>query len=366
MSPHARAVTVVVDHQSLTLRIDGSRAGLEIRPEHILSQSTIHDEIHLEIDHPAEDQPSFKLIVTAPGFKDALDSYLTYSDRRSGAGIGRALRRIPLWGWVVITAIVAPTMYWVLTTGFIALHVIVPVEAEAALGEAVYNHLMEDPQFQPCTDDRLRQELQNMVDELVDPDSPYECRVTVVETAMPNAFALPGGRIVVLSGLLKESSSDAVLGVLAHEIAHVECRHSMKQLFRAMGVMYFMGAAVGGGFEELELAETVAELSGVLLVLRHSRAAETEADQVAARKLHEDRRSVKGLIEFFEYVETIQGPAELHQALLWLSTHPLTEHRLDWLRAEERRETFDPVPWPTGGAAWEDLIEGCQVEEKDG
>ncbi len=356
-SPRPRSGTVTVERDRFTLQIEGLQAVVDIRPEHILGESRIRDEVHIEIRSPSENLPSLKLVVKDPAFDGALVKYLAHTDLRAGAAFHRAFCRIPLLGWLAIALVVAPSMYYCLTRGFVALHVLVSVEGEDALGEAVYKHLLGN--FKVCDDPAIQVELQAMVDQLAEPDSPYRFRVSVFDTPHVNAVALPGGRIVVFSGLLKESSPEGVLGVLAHEVAHVECRHGLKQILRVMGVMFFMSAVIAGGVEELELAESATELAGVLVVLRHSRSAESEADEIAVRKLHEDRRSVGGLIEFFEQIDKKRGLRGVEEALLWLSSHPLSARRVAALREARAREDFEPTPWRVGREEWNGLVRSC-------
>ena len=114
----------------------------------------------------------------------------------------------------------------------------------------------------------------------------------VLKDRSVNAFAAPGGHVVVLSGLIDEAKSgDEVAGVLAHEIAHVIHRHPMESLVRAMGLAVLAEALSGDG-----LGGTAAML---LAVTAYSREAEAEADATAVALLEGSRglRSV-GLDRF--------------------------------------------------------------------
>ena len=358
-SPVPHEVTVSIAGDRFTCRRPGAREALRIPPERILHYDQLGEECHLELAASSAAAASLKLVVADPAFNAELEAYVALADPRTGAAISRGLRRIPLWAWFVIAVVAFPTIYVVLTRTFVAAHTLISVEKEAALGEAVFEQLSK--QFAVCESEELHDELQAIVAELADPMSPYKCRVTVFESPDINAFALPGGRIIILSGLLGiGESADSVIGVLAHEVAHVERRHSLKHILRAMGVLYFMSAAVGGGFEDLELVETASELSGLLLVLEHSRDAEREADEIAVRKLHAARRSVGGMIRFFEAVEKKAG--QLPEALLWISTHPMTSERLDMFNKTLAQETFDPRPWRLVREAWARVATSCAVE----
>ena len=193
-----------------------------------------------------------------------------------------------------------------------------------------------------------------MLEELRDEESPYELRVTLIDSEEKNAFALPGGRVLVLTGLLSMCETpDALAGVLAHEIAHVEQRHGIKALTRSLGLVYFAGALVGGGLEELEAAETIAELASGLMILRYSRDAEREADAIAVEKLHGNRRTAAGMVQFFRALRE-QHESDAASALRWLSTHPLSSERVASLAAAQADASFTPEPW-LDAAEWERL-----------
>lgn len=77
----------------------------------------------------------------------------------------------------------------------------------------------------------------------------YDYDVTIVRSNMANAFALPGGQIVVLSGLLKITSSpEALAGILAHEIGHNEMQHGLKKMFSGIALGQII-RLFGGGIE---------------------------------------------------------------------------------------------------------------------
>ncbi|MEJ8801915.1 M48 family metalloprotease [Pontibacter sp. H249] len=95
-----------------------------------------------------------------------------------------------------------------------------------------------------------------------------------------NAFASPGGQIYVFSGLVKFlEDEDHFAGVLAHEIAHADKRHSVKQLQRDYGIALLLSVALGN--DPGTLQAIAGQLAGTLAGLRFSREAETEADNTS-------------------------------------------------------------------------------------
>jgi Zn-dependent protease with chaperone function len=110
---------------------------------------------------------------------------------------------------------------------------------------------------------------------------------------MPNAFALPGGSIVFLDGIVKAApDDDALVGVFAHEFGHVKNRHGLRTLLRT-AVLSAVAAWYFGDFT------TLAGAAVVVSQLRHSRAFETEADDVAIAMMRENRIGTKSLAELF-------------------------------------------------------------------
>ena len=144
-------------------------------------------------------------------------------------------------------------------------------------------------------------------------------RVDVLEMSEMNAFAVPGDRIVILSGLIAKSDPDELAGVLAHEVGHVVERHTHESVVRGLGVQVLLQIITGGaGLDVAAIAATVVELS-------YSRAAEEEADRLAVEMLQAEGVRSTGLRRFFTRMEALHG--ETGGALEWLSTHPASAAR---------------------------------------
>ncbi len=157
----------------------------------------------------------------------------------------------------------------------------------------------------------------------------------LVNTDAVNAFALPGGFVYINRGLIEQTSNLSELaGVLAHEIAHVEERHSVKQIERVQranlgGALasILLGGAAGG------LAQAGISVAGTAILAGYSREAERDADSVAVILLVKSGIDPNGLVTFFKHLleEHERQPTLFEQ---WFSTHPLTEDRLATTRAE--------------------------------
>jgi predicted Zn-dependent protease len=150
-------------------------------------------------------------------------------------------------------------------------------------------------------------------------------RVTVVRDDQINAFALPGGEVFVLTGLLERvgDGDDAMLrGVIAHELGHAVRRHGIRNLARQAAFAVVIGTLVGDVDElVVTLAAGASELDG----LAHSREMESEADAFGLDLLQRAGYDGDGLARFLESLETQPVP-EL------LSTHPDPRARAEAIR----------------------------------
>lgn len=116
-------------------------------------------------------------------------------------------------------------------------------------------------------------------------------QIHVARTGQVNAFALPGGQLILLDGLIQAARGpDEVAGVLAHEIGHIQRRHPNQALIRHFGMDIFL-QGLGGN---------MGSLASTGLFLRHSRSAEAEADREALALLSAARISPAGIADFFE------------------------------------------------------------------
>ncbi len=175
----------------------------------------------------------------------------------------------------------------------------------------------------------------------------------LVDDPTLNAFAIPGGHVVIHSGLvIKAERAEELLGVVAHEIAHVTERHSLRQLVGSAG-LYVIFQSLFGDFSGL--AGTVAEGGYNLLTLSFSRDQEVEADDVGFATLVAARVDPRGLGDFFDRVEkeaADSGAAVYDGALNFLSTHPVTAERKSRLEKDAASlppQSFEPVAFDYAG-----------------
>ncbi len=143
----------------------------------------------------------------------------------------------------------------------------------------------------------------------------------------PNAFALPGGTIIMTDQLVRlAGSDDEIFGVLAHEIAHVENRHSLRQIYRSLGIAALI-AMIGG--DSGEIVEEVLAQGSLLLTLSYSRRFESQADARAVDLMKAAGRDPAALATMLERItEKCRDCGKTS----WFTTHPGTENRSEVIR----------------------------------
>jgi predicted Zn-dependent protease len=144
----------------------------------------------------------------------------------------------------------------------------------------------------------------------------------------PNAFALPGGQIIITDTMvLLARDDDEIAGVLGHEIGHVEERHGVKLLLRAAGLT---GAVVLITGDASSLLEDASMLPLMLLHFSYARDFEREADARSTALLRATGRSPAALAALFERLTAACEPRCVYDS--WVSTHPAPAERIEALR----------------------------------
>lgn len=173
-------------------------------------------------------------------------------------------------------------------------------------------------------------------------DYPY--RFKWVNDENINAFALPGGPIYMNTGLLKHADSEGqIVGVLAHEISHVALRHGTNQVSKAnlFTIPALIGSAMLGDRSILaQLGQVGIGLGLNSVLLKYSRGAETQSDQLGALLMHRAGYNPIEMANFFEKLESMTGNQS--RVASWFSSHPNPGNRVQNVQKEiltfDRRE----------------------------
>ncbi len=176
-------------------------------------------------------------------------------------------------------------------------------------------------------------------------------KIRVYDWSLMNAFAVPGGQIVLTKGLIdKAESPDEVAGVLAHEMGHGIELHPETGIIRNIGLaaaVEVMMGGTGGGLANVGL---------MLAQLGYSRSAEREADRHALELLKGAGIAPKGLGNFFTRVMKMEAD-EPTGAFSWLRTHPPAAERAELVK---RQPDYPSTP-ALDAQAWQDLKSICHT-----
>lgn len=144
-----------------------------------------------------------------------------------------------------------------------------------------------------------------------------------------NAFALPGGTVVLTDELVALAKNpDEIDGVLAHEIGHVEARHTLQIIYRAAGLAIMVGVIAG---DSGQMVDTLLSQAAALQQLSYSREFETEADMrsVELMLMAGERRNPLAFVDLLDRLIEQVSPGASRENEGFLSTHPGNPNRRD-------------------------------------
>jgi len=148
-----------------------------------------------------------------------------------------------------------------------------------------------------------------------------ELKIHVLQNEQINAFALPGNRIILYTGLIKESENQGELaGVICHELAHIHKKHIMKKLVKEIGLSTIISMTTGNGAG----TETVKQALKILSSSAYDRNLETEADLTAIEYLENAKMSPEYFADFMFKMSELM---EVAKELTIISSHPHSEDR---------------------------------------
>jgi hypothetical protein len=157
--------------------------------------------------------------------------------------------------------------------------------------------------------------------------------ITIVHANFPNAFALPDDSIIVTDDLIERAEHpDEIAGVIAHEIAHIEHNHIMKNVIKQMGAGIFFDVVFGGAGAGQVIAIASVNLAG----LRFSRDDEADADSRGIDYLEAAGIDPGRLATFFERIERYADKQGAGHIPSMLSSHPASAERAAAARARAR------------------------------
>lgn len=251
-----------------------------------------------------------------------------------------------LWG--AVGAIVLAAIYLGWTRAAVLLATWIPPSWEERIGGQLEEAWF--PEDRRCSGAAGLRALTGLGDRISPRDAQgQKVRLFVIKMKDPNAFAMPGNRIVVFSGLIDRAKSpEMVAGVLAHEMGHVELRHPMRGLIHQLG----LGAVLTLIFGDSSLAS----MGQIALTLSYSRDMEREADRRGIELLKQAGIRADGMSAFFGEIKSEFGKGALSRLPDFLSSHPDLDERIE---ATKQPPTGDPA---MSGTEWQALRKVCDAK----
>lgn len=346
---------------SARVYFSGSALGVEVAgearklvpAEHLVIQHGGFDGRQWRLEWPVEDglasvllpagEAGLQFLAAAP---DAMQAQLDRLARRDRARGNRFKFGVGVVGMVVLLPFLLLGLFYANAerlAGWAAGHV--SIEQEQMLGDLAFAQMRAGLKL---VDAGPAPKLVQEVGARLTKGTQYRYQWFVADSPEVNAFAMPGGYVVVYTGLIKAAgSAEEVAGVLAHEVQHVELRHSLKNMIHGLGWQAVLALALGdlsGGI----WAGMAEQLGGMAF----SRDLEREADLEGLQALRRAGIAPHGMVSFFARLAEHEGPG-----LALLSSHPASEERMTRLKqvvAEQGDYPAEPLSyaWPIlAGAA---------------
>ena len=227
--------------------------------------------------------------------------------------------------------------------------VLIPLEQDLQIGAQVHEEILSLSDSLPILSQQqypqAYQYLRNIMDQITASDQilykekfGYDKIFIIKNDQELNAFATPGGYIYVYTGLLKFlESADHLAGVLGHEVAHADRRHTVRALQREVGLQLLLDVALG------QNQGAVSAVLKKLGDLRYSRENETESDEYSVFYLSNPQSPYEcdGAAGFFE---KLQSQGSSGSAPEFLSTHPSPANRIQNIQAKATEVGCDTSP----------------------
>jgi beta-barrel assembly-enhancing protease len=224
----------------------------------------------------------------------------------------------------------------------------IPPETEQQLGDQLYRGMIAQYEV-----DTAKTRAAQRFYEALGYGGAYNIKITVVKSPVVNAFALPGGNIVVFDSIISLTQApEQLAGLLAHEASHVHLKHSLRTLFRQWGGNFVLSLLLGdyGG-----LSSVILQQGDALAGLSYSRALELEADRNGLKLMRQSGIPQRGIPDLFRLMQkTIEPAEETGKMPAFLYTHPSMPERIRVAEELIGRENIS-------GAVREDLQELWEV-----
>src|SRR5687768_1497265 len=258
--------------------------------------------------------PPQLLRISSSALSDELENRIQKGSKRVNVGKMAPLLKVLLFFFaflLIAYLFLVPWIASVLANRF-------PVSYEKSIGDQTFNAMKADFVLNEKKTAYINEFFRGLQIQ-----SRYDIEIIVVKGDVVNAFALPGGRIVVYDQLLnKLGSYPELAALLAHEFTHIENRHTVRTLLRQLGSKVFLSLIIG---DATAVGGVIINNADDLKSLSYSRALEKEADDNGARLLADRKIDCEGYVKLFQVLKKETQGAQPHE---WINSHPNLDKRI--------------------------------------
>ncbi len=206
----------------------------------------------------------------------------------------------------------------------------VPQSWEREIGDKLF--LQVKAEYKLIEDSALIAELTQTLQPLVNAvgDTSFHFKFYIANNPTMNAFAMPGGNVVIHSGIIQKAASwEELMGVLAHELSHCTQRHHVRSIISNLGIYVVLSSFVG---DASAIMGTLAQASGSLTSLKTSREYETESDETGWEYLLKAKINPEGMIGMFKKLQKeYPEDKDTEELTSLVSSHPAIGERIELL-----------------------------------
>ncbi len=342
-------VEVSIEYDRLTFKKDGERKTLYFRDMVIekggsnntlfFYKSTLNPQMMIF----SEDKQLFNAIKTIGGenLEFALKDLNKQASKKKVAILFLVLS---LLSFICLLPVVLYFSYPMIVSSTVS---VIPLEVDKKIGEVAHAQYMTNLVL--VKDEKAMVALDKVLERLKPhiKEYPHEFQFFIVDNHVVNAFALPGGYIVVHTGLLLSAeSAEELAGVLAHEISHVTERHSIERIISSLGIVVVANVFLGDVSGLLEMAVQGASMLGMS---QFSQSQESAADTTGFLTLKDAQISPHGFTSFFERMqkqreEKMGDLKNVEELTNFFSSHPSDENRIKNIQKMFEQNPYEPIP----------------------
>ncbi len=215
-------------------------------------------------------------------------------------------------------------------TAYLAMQI--PQKQEIDLGNKIFENTIDKSKI-----DSKKSDLLNKFARKINFQSSYPLKFSVINENIINAYAIPGGNIVVYDAIIEKIQSESELAaLLAHEVSHINKKHSLQSLSREISGSIILSLIIGDYGIINGLLMKANEVYG----LSFSRQMETQADIEGLSILEKNHINPKGMIKLMQHLKA-EEEKNHSPNISFFSTHPLPEERIEIIQQKVRMNNFE-------------------------